>query len=297
MKPFHISRGGHVLGIFGEQEIREGLAGGRFTPDDYAWREGMSVWVQLGEVPEFQATFTMPPPPGTGAPSFAADPENTQDAERCGLPWEGRRVFSFGTAVLETIKEVLLNPRQAFAQMYLEGGYWRPLGFSILCNVVSGVIGLVTMLAVQSVFSQKPPLPQAASLAAVLGVILMTPVGVFVGTFLGAALGHVCLMLVGGARKPFEATFRVIAYSNGAATVLRIFPVCGPLVLAIYVFFLQVVGFSKVHEISTRRALAAVMLPVVFFCGLGSLALYGVFLKYGPAEIEQFLKSLPWKLQ
>ena len=39
----HVNRGTTSLGVFSEQEVREGLSAGRFTPTDIGWREGMPV--------------------------------------------------------------------------------------------------------------------------------------------------------------------------------------------------------------------------------------------------------------
>jgi hypothetical protein len=36
----HLNRGATSLGIFSEEEIREGLRSGRFVPGDLGWREG-----------------------------------------------------------------------------------------------------------------------------------------------------------------------------------------------------------------------------------------------------------------
>jgi len=40
----HLNRGATSLGIFSEEEIREGLRTGRFAPADIGWREGMTNW-------------------------------------------------------------------------------------------------------------------------------------------------------------------------------------------------------------------------------------------------------------
>jgi hypothetical protein len=37
----HVNRGATSLGVFSEQEVRDGLSAGRFTPTDIGWREGI----------------------------------------------------------------------------------------------------------------------------------------------------------------------------------------------------------------------------------------------------------------
>ncbi len=61
----HVNRGTTSLGVFSEQEIREGLSAGRFAPTDIGWREGMATWQPLSQFPEFG---------GAAAPAVAACP-------------------------------------------------------------------------------------------------------------------------------------------------------------------------------------------------------------------------------
>jgi Domain of unknown function (DUF4190)/GYF domain 2 len=49
----HVNRGTTSLGIFPEQEVRDGLSAGRFAPTDIGWREGMATWQPLSQFPEF----------------------------------------------------------------------------------------------------------------------------------------------------------------------------------------------------------------------------------------------------
>lgn len=43
----HIGRDGQALGTFDENEVRDGLATGRFLGSDLAWRDGMGDWQPL----------------------------------------------------------------------------------------------------------------------------------------------------------------------------------------------------------------------------------------------------------
>ena len=54
-----------------------------------------------------------------------------------------------------------------------------------------------------------------------------------IGLFIGAAIVHLCLMIVGGANKTFEATFRVLAFSQGSTGPLQMIPVCGGLIAGV----------------------------------------------------------------
>lgn len=55
----HIGRNGQQLGSFPVQEIRDGMAAGRFLSSDLAWHEGLPDWIPLGSL---QALQSAPPP-------------------------------------------------------------------------------------------------------------------------------------------------------------------------------------------------------------------------------------------
>jgi general secretion pathway protein G len=71
----HVNRGATSLGIFSEEEVRNGLRNGRFAPTDIGWREGMGNWQSLSEFSEFAASGVAQPragPPLTSSPATAA---------------------------------------------------------------------------------------------------------------------------------------------------------------------------------------------------------------------------------
>jgi len=66
----HIARKGAQLGVFTSEEVRAGLATGRFITTDLAWREGMAEWSPASQVPGLPAGClgaAVPPPPGPAA--------------------------------------------------------------------------------------------------------------------------------------------------------------------------------------------------------------------------------------
>lgn len=113
----HLARKGSALGIFSPDEVRQGLAAGRFLPDDLAWREGLTAWTPLSAWSEFAA-------PAAAAPRPSAEPAVGSD-----LPWEAapglRSLFRTAWLVL-TRPSVLATARlesgSAFAAAYLAVG-------------------------------------------------------------------------------------------------------------------------------------------------------------------------------
>ncbi|MFN7560863.1 MAG: RDD family protein [Prosthecobacter sp.] len=67
---YHIARGGQQIGTFTEEEIRAGLAAGRFQAGDLCWAEGMADWRPVGS--QIGATSPGLPPPVSQVNLYAA---------------------------------------------------------------------------------------------------------------------------------------------------------------------------------------------------------------------------------
>jgi hypothetical protein len=89
-----------------------------------------------------------------------------------------------------------------------------------------------------------------------------SPILMVLEVFLTAGITHICLMIVGGNRLGFEATFRVVAYSE-AVSILTIFPFCGLFIHGVWFVVLVIIGLYKAHETDLWRALLAVFLPLI----------------------------------
>src|ERR1700692_3105167 len=90
MAMIHVNRGAMSLGVFSEEEVREGLRTGRFAPGDIGWREGMANWQPLSQFPELGAAAPAAPPAQIGAVSMSETA-----APRSGLAWGNRQERGF----------------------------------------------------------------------------------------------------------------------------------------------------------------------------------------------------------
>ena len=93
-------------------------------------------------------------------------------------------------------------------------------------------------------------------------VFLTSPVTVAVTVAINAALTHLVLMLVGGSRLGFEATFRVAAYAM-ATSILAFVPFCGSTVGALWSVAVMIVGLYSIHETEPWKAIFAVLAPTL----------------------------------
>jgi hypothetical protein len=109
---------------------------------------------------------------------------------------------------------------------------------------------------------------------------------IVIGSFIGAAIFHVCLMLVGGAKQSFETTFRVVCFSGGSVNPLLVIPFCGGFIVGIWKIVLYCIGLARAHETDTGRAVLAVLLPLIVCCGGGFLLaiMFGVLGAWGLSQ-------------
>ena len=268
MAMIHVNRGATSLGVFSEEEVREGLATGRFAPTDLGWREGMASWQPLSQFPEFAGAPGPAMPPVQAGAVPATGPAV---AARSGLPWEHRQERGFFNAFVETLAMVLAKPGEAFAVMRREGGLGEPLLYAIIGSSFGLVVYFLFALLAPSVASfggKENPLLHlvGAGIGSILLIVLI-PIGVVMAAFISSAILQVCLMIVGGAKEPFETTFRVVCFSMGSTDPLLIIPFCGGLIAGIWRIVLNCIGLARAHETDTGRAVFAVFLPLIVCCG------------------------------
>jgi hypothetical protein len=278
MAMISIARDGKSFGNFSEETVREGLRSGRFLPTDLGWREGMATWQPLSQFAEFAADMpagTPPPSVPSASPIVAPGIAAAPGGERTGLPWEHRNGRGVLNAFFETLVMVLTKPTLAFTTMKREGGLSEPLIYAVIGGSIGLIASLLFNLALQS-FGLLAD--RSNALAGMVGVgfgfvflIILMPIFVAIGMFIGAGILHLCLMIVGGAKQPFETTFRVLCFSIGSAHPLMIVPICGGLIAAVWGIVLECIGLARAHETDTGRAVLAVFLPLIVCCGGGLL--------------------------
>src|SRR5881296_1466311 len=267
MAMIHVNRGATSLGVFSEEEVREGLRTGRFAPTDIGWREGMASWQPLSQFPELSAATaaSSAPPPQTGA-TARLEPL----APRSGLPWDERQTKGLLNAFIATLQMVLSKPVAAFTAMKREGGLGEPLLYAIIGGTFGAVFAITYNFVLRSFtpFADRhDALPHLFAGLGWIFLLVLTPLFVVIGMFVASAILHVCLMIVGGAKQSFETTFRVVCFAEGSVSPLLIIPFCGGLITGIWKIVLYCIGLARAHETDTGRAVIAVLLPLIVCCG------------------------------
>jgi hypothetical protein len=230
------------------------------------------------------------------------EPPPAPPAETRGTPWDRRAEIGLGAALIDTTRQVLFQPQAFFRSMPVSGG----LGGPFLYAVIVGYVGLVAAALYDFVFrsvmgpslerfGRNPELeklfPLAPSWIGLVMQVVLGPALVAVLLFVFAGITHLMLMLLGGAHRDFEATFRVASYARATHVLqiaLGIIPVCGALLVGIYSIVVAAIGLSEVHGISRGKAVAAILLPLLVFCccagAIFGVALWGVMSALGTAR-------------
>jgi len=212
-----------------------------------------------------QGPGAVPPPPPPPPPPPIPPP-----AVSGGLPWEtqalGPQPF-FDTAML-----FIKAPLEAWRLTRETGDYMRPLLF----GVVVGWVGLVFRAVWGTMFGasimRMVPMQYARYTrfggGSLIVQVILGPLAIAIGLFVGAAILHVSFMIVGAlssSRSQFEGTFRLVSYAS-IANVANVVPILGGLVAGVWAAYLIVVGAQQLHKTTSGKALAGVILPAIVCC-------------------------------
>lgn len=204
---------------------------------------------------------------GPAYPFGSTVPPLPPSSSRTGPPWEGPGEFL--QRYVDTVRGVLAESKAFFANLRLQGGLGAPITFAL---IGMGISALAT--AIYSSFGSFASygwpgggMPSGGFVGALIFGLLVG----LVGLFIGSGIFHLMLSLLGAARQPFEATFRVVAYAYGATALIGIIPICGSFIGALYGIYLYIIGLADVHQTDIGKSAIAVLAPVVVCCVLGIL--------------------------
>jgi hypothetical protein len=275
-----INRAGQHLGKYTLEEVQRGIDQGQFVATDLAWQEGMESWKPLSDFPgvRIPAVPVEPPAPDypTPPPSDAIVP--SVDRPDVAPAWERRPAEKLFPAFFKTIRDVLFEPHLTFPRMPVDGRLIPPTTFVLLLQFTVGLVSYAIGIALE--LAQLPYYEQAFSrseefrnlnLPVWLFFILIPGlfilwVAIWLGfNFLIAGVHHLILMLLGGAKKGYDATYKVVCYSY-SAHVFNLIPICGGFAVIPFFFISSIIGLSKVHGIEGWKASVAMLAPYVLCC-------------------------------
>lgn len=183
-----------------------------------------------------------------------------------GTAWDRETKGGYVNAFLETFKASLVKPVPFFEEVAKSSCVLKPWLYAIIIYEIMFIVVAAYQLGFFAIGMTSSVSSLPALSLGLISVVLMAPVIATTGLFIGAALTHLCMMIVGAAKKDFMATFRVLCYSS-APNILQVIPIVGAFVGAVWSIILTIVGLKVVHETTYGKSALAVFLPTIVCCG------------------------------
>lgn len=177
----------------------------------------------------------------------------------------------------EKVKGFLLSPTETFQKVKDEdlGPLMKyfvilTLIFSILMAVI--MIGLSS--AMLSILPVKLPFmagTAAGGLAAVVTFITLL-ISLLIGLFIVAAIVHIFVYLLGG-RKGYTQTVKAMGYGMTPSLLLGWIPFLN-IIVGIWALIVEIIGIRELQEMSTGKAVLAVILPGIIIGIIVGIAMW-----------------------
>jgi hypothetical protein len=224
------------------------------------------------------ASVSEPSQPVELTPTPAANDEAAAPESAFYVPWEDRQRLGFLPAFSQTWSDSVFRPAEFFRRVPRTGN----LGAALLYCCLIGITGSMLSLFWSYWFWNSSDMEKVQEIFGgefnrdMLGyVAILVPVLTIAGVFIVSFIYHVCLMITGSSKNGFEATLRGYCYSYGPY-LFAIIPQCGSFIAFFWQCFLLVNAWREMHESTTGRVVLAVLLPVIFCCGLTVLFALGL---------------------
>jgi hypothetical protein len=176
------------------------------------------------------------------------------------------------------VKMSIADPVGHFEKVAAGGGWLRPWLFALVISAIVFMIAAAYQLGFQMLAASIEIAADIANPLAMLSVpfsavflvsfaVIGVPVGTTVMLILQACIYHLCLMVLGAAKRSLVDSFRVVCYSVGPQ-LFQIVPVLGGVVAWVWQLVLTIMGMKVVHRTSYGRSAIAVLLPMLLCCGV-----------------------------
>ena len=163
-----------------------------------------------------------------------------------------------------------------FSAMPVKDGWREPLAFGLLVGSISSMCAFFWEFVMANSGLLKPFGGVSISLSLpiiFLIFIFLSPLLVSISIFISSLIIHFLLLLVRAGNNRFEATLRVMAYSQ-ATRIWSILPFIGSLIGWVWRSIVQIIGLKEAHETNYMRIIVAFSIPIVLLLLIAVGALF-----------------------
>ena len=223
-------------------------------------------------------------PDSTAAPGAEAE---LQPQLRYKIDWETRTSWLDLVAFWRTTKNILFRPAATFTALNYEAGIRSSMVYLLVYGSLGQIIGRYwfTLLGIRYGILEGNALDNTIHFAI---AVLLTPIVLLAFVLVVAGLVHLILRILRATRRPFTATFQVMAYASGAISLVNVIPIAGRFIMPIWALVLYFVGLAKAHQTSKTRVFFALVAPLV----LAGLLMSGIVLLHIVMHVLDFLEAI-----
>ena len=176
------------------------------------------------------------------------------------------------TGIVEKIKGFLFSPSETFdasKEDTLGDAFKYYIILLLIFALFSAVIAVVVFSLFAGFFGRMLPgfmpallaLAGAGAAVAFIAVFIYMLIAGAIGVLIGGLWLHIWVYLMGG-RKGLTQTFKALMYGATPSLLLGWIPFINFLA-SIWALIVEIIGIRQLHEISTGRAVAAVILAII----------------------------------
>ncbi|HEC12400.1 MAG TPA: hypothetical protein ENI80_03980 [Acidiferrobacteraceae bacterium] len=144
-----------------------------------------------------------------------------------------------------TAIKVITNPVGFYRDMPKSGGFLEPLVFAVAMALVAALVGIVLSFM---------GLGATGMMAAGMIAIIVVPIAVVIGSFIGAGILYLIWMIM-GSKESYETAFRCIAYMTAISPITALvgaMPYLGTIISVVWGTFLLVTASIEVHKVKAQ---------------------------------------------
>lgn len=163
---------------------------------------------------------------------------------------------------VERVKGFLLNPVESFNK-YKNEEFGEAFKYYLVLVVISSILtSLISALGIGTYMGSIPGFGGAGlGIMMIAGVFVFMLIAWIIGLFIGSAIIHIFVIILGG-KQGFMKTVLAMIYSSTPSMLLSWIPVIG-ILAGLWSLVLEVLAIREIQEMSTLKAVLVIILPVV----------------------------------